>query len=138
MLGAVIAALAGITVTVVQTNRPDSRDPSDEIDRGVIATEYPKIVPALCDSESALRAGNLTRAYNAFWGTAHRGLHVLVADLEQRGERDRSGVILRAKNRVEGSIVAGGPSAANAVAELRKATVPALATVGVPVTACEP
>jgi hypothetical protein len=138
LLLTIAISFLGVASSGLVRDRLTSSSDRDEatVDSRVSATEYPRIVPALCDAQDALQKANLTRAYNAFWGQAHRGLHVLVVDLNDRGEREVAGKLLRSKNRVESSIISGGPLAVAAVNDLQVLTIDALTRVGASASSC--
>jgi hypothetical protein len=125
---AVALLLVGTVLFIVdRSNRQ-----ADKIDQGVIDVSYPILLPELCRSLVEADAGNRTAAYNAFYQKAHSALHVLRADVDDRGSRGQqiSTALLRSKSKVESGMVSFPASLIDDIADLIAVTGDALVEVG--------
>lgn len=120
--------LVGVLMFVVDR----STKQADNIDQGVIDVSYPILVPDLCRALVEADEGNRTAAYNAFYQKAHSALHVLRADVDDRGDRGQqiSTALLRSKSKVESGMVSFPASLVDDIADLIAVTGDALVEVG--------
>ena len=94
-------------------------------------SEVPRaqVFAGLCASASAAAADDLREALGLFLNRAHTGLHEIAADLEGIDERRTSARLLEAKNAVEVSLPARGPTASTDLRELVDATAAGIAAL---------
>lgn len=129
-IAAILVVLGGIGIAVIGVPWGGGGGPRrSELDAAGDRT-YPAVMPALCRTAAAARAGRRTDAYDEFYRFAHQGLHVLAADLDARGDRALSGRLLRAKSTVEGELLRPLTPLADSVDTLIALTADGLAAVG--------
>lgn len=88
-----------------------------------------QVFAGLCASAAAAADDDLPEALGLFLNRAHTGLHEIAADLEAIDERRTSARLLEAKNAVEVSLPARGPTAGTDLRELADATAAGIATL---------
>lgn len=86
-----------------------SADGGDAIPTAARSRGYERLVPSLCAMREAVQRSEAERARALFWNNAHEILHVLAADLTERGDRSASAQLLRAKAGLE--LTVAGPAA---------------------------